>query len=153
MGRTHSVLSYDCRPQVLEFLLKTKVVSEAEESNFDEPDDAAKAHVFNSGFNSVKPISIAVTVYGKSRDLLSESDPLFFEVGLNAPINVSHSFFLALGAFVRPVVHCSLRLESFLRMLSPAWKPTFRASSGIVNSERGINVTAPGYLISRSHGA
>lgn len=98
MGRAHSVLSYDCRPQVLEFVVTTGKVSGAQGSNSDGPNEncckVAQARVINSSVGSVKPISIAVTVYGKSRDLLSESDPLFFEVGLNAPINVSHSFLL-----------------------------------------------------------
>ncbi|PHJ25603.1 amine-terminal region of a tm vesicle-mediated sorter, partial [Cystoisospora suis] len=35
-------------------------------------------------------VALAVTVYGKTRDFLSESDPLFFEIGIEPPLQVGN---------------------------------------------------------------
>lgn len=93
MGRSHSVLSYDCRPQVLEFRLRATEDNNVGNSS---PDDSGRIDVTpitqarrTDNGRSVTSTALAITVYGKSRDLVSESDPLFFEVGINAPISVS----------------------------------------------------------------
>lgn len=92
LENSHSIASFDCRPQVLEFFHRSTQTNRAS------PDVACDlgsttlskhAHINNDETSSVASTAIAVTVYGQSRDLVSESDPLFFEVGLDAPISVS----------------------------------------------------------------
>ncbi|OEH76375.1 hypothetical protein cyc_02576 [Cyclospora cayetanensis] len=86
LGRSHSVLSYECQPQIVEFLLGEggagadgKAATRRLPKAINHLDQDASS-ISSSGGSSFYA-AFAVTVYGQSRDLLSEADPLFFEVG------------------------------------------------------------------------
>lgn len=49
-------------------------------------DDAILRPVIDGPVRRV--VALAVTVYGKTRDFLSEADPLFFEIGIEPPLQV-----------------------------------------------------------------
>lgn len=96
LSASHSVTSYDCRPQVLEFLHTAMPAGKADadsssETNRGKWDNSNQADTNGEDVNYPVSTAIAVTVYGQSRDLMSETDPLFFEVALNMPISVSLS--------------------------------------------------------------
>ncbi|XP_026192590.1 uncharacterized protein LOC34619412 [Cyclospora cayetanensis] len=105
LGRSHSVLSYECQPQIVEFLLGEggagadgKAATRRLPKAINHLDQDASS-ISSSGGSSFYA-AFAVTVYGQSRDLLSEADPLFFEVCLSAPINVGNRLFEPLGLFL-----------------------------------------------------
>ncbi|CDI77654.1 AGAP005082-PA, related, related [Eimeria praecox] len=65
-------------------------------------DQSTQANINNEETSHMVSTAMAVTVYGQSRDLVSESDPLFFEVGLNAPISLGNRLFEPLRVSVIP---------------------------------------------------
>ncbi|KAL8453320.1 hypothetical protein Emag_001930 [Eimeria magna] len=92
MGGSHSILSYELIPQVLEFDdTLSSDVSPGEMSllnGFPEDIEAStdNSHI-SKGCHPMLCSALAITVYGKSRDLVSEAEPLFFEVAVNSPIS------------------------------------------------------------------
>ncbi|CDJ49750.1 AGAP005082-PA, related, related [Eimeria brunetti] len=95
---SHSIIAFDCRPQVLEFFYRSTPTTNANTDARGDPIISTLGHptqleVHCNEGSSVVSTAVAVTVYGQSRDLVSESDPLFFEVGLNAPVSLGNRLF------------------------------------------------------------
>ncbi|CDJ35909.1 Vacuolar protein sorting-associated protein vps13, related [Eimeria mitis] len=104
---SHSIISFDCRPQVLEFFYRQSPSNKVNTDAAGDPisstlDQSTHINIDNNEGSRVVSNAIAVTVYGQSRDLVSESDPLFFEVGLNAPISLGNRLFEPLRVSVIP---------------------------------------------------
>ncbi|KAL8448486.1 hypothetical protein Emed_003747 [Eimeria media] len=96
-GGSHSILSYDLIPQVLEFCLppssdvSLRRMSLLSGNPKDVEAGTENSHIGKAGHPATSS-ALAITVYGKSRDLVSEAEPLFFEVAVNSPISVSLAF-------------------------------------------------------------
>ncbi|KAL8275354.1 hypothetical protein Esti_000676 [Eimeria stiedai] len=106
-GGSHSVLDYDLIPQVLEFdFTSSNDVVPGWESSLGCVQGEIQAGRDDSnigkGRHPVIYSALAITVYGKSRDLVSEAEPLFFEVAVNAPISLGNRLFESLRVLVVP---------------------------------------------------
>ncbi|KAL8430017.1 hypothetical protein Efla_001372 [Eimeria flavescens] len=107
LGESNNILSYDFAPQVLEF--RSLLLNDPNSARSDPlqiPTGTSEFGMYSGiedrGHQAVVCTALAITMYGKSRELLSEADPLFFEIAINAPVSVGNRLFEPLHVALIP---------------------------------------------------